>query len=304
MDFENGWPKYKWRWQQKTANVMPWHPPESKPKWTPDKSGRVLVWEEQGVGDVIMFSSIIPELYKRSNKLMVQVDDRLIPLFRRSFPKDLVFYSNLEKIPEDQYDTHVPVGSLPSYFRQSIVSFKQSSGSYLKVDENLSTKLRAELLGGKHKYICGISWRGGSKKDSAATNKSIKLAEIAQILDRENVTLVSLQYGETDTELQELNNKYGIRVASVSEIDNFKNIDGLASLIGACDHIVSIDNLTVHLAGALGKKTTVLLPFSCDWRWGQTQQDCYWHSSLTLFRQKNIADWSSPLKELKQHLIY
>ena len=75
--------------------------------------------------------------------------------------------------------------------------------------------------------------------------------------------------------------------------------DGLASLIEACDYIVSIDSLTSHLAGALGKNSTILLPYSANWRWGDESEDSYWHSSLRLLRQKRISDWSFPLDELK-----
>ena len=70
-------------------------------------------------------------------------------------------------------------------------------------------------------------------------------------------------------------------------------------MVEACDHIVSTDNLTVHIAGALGKKTTVLLPFSADWRWGLEREDSYWHSSLRLLRQENISDWSVPIEKLQ-----
>ena len=57
--------------------------------------------------------------------------------------------------------------------------------------------------------------------------------------------------------------------------------------------------MTVHIAGALGKQTTVLLPFSPDWRWGLKKENSYWHSSLRLLKQSNISDWSVPLEKLK-----
>ena len=72
----------------------------------------------------------------------------------------------------------------------------------------------------------------------------------------------------------------------VSKIDKFYDLDGLAALISACDHIVSIDNVTVHLAGALGQATRVLLPFACDWRWMVDRSDSPWYPEMTLYRQK------------------
>ena len=51
-----------------------------------------------------------------------------------------------------------------------------------------------------------------------------------------------------------------LRFIKLEEIDNFNDIDGLASLIDACDFVVSVSNTTVHIAGAIGKKTYLMLP--------------------------------------------
>ena len=75
-------------------------------RWKPNKSGRVLIWPEQGLGDLIMFSSVIPEIYKQVKKLIVQIDDRLIPLFKRSFPSDIIYFGLTERITEEQYDKY------------------------------------------------------------------------------------------------------------------------------------------------------------------------------------------------------
>ena len=88
----------------------------------------------------------------------------------------------------------------------------------------------------------------------------------------------------------------------VSEIDKFYDLDGLAALISACDHIVSVDNVTVHLAGALGQATRVLLPFACDWRWMVDRSDSPWYPEMTLYRQKIQGDWAGVLEAIKQDL--
>jgi tetratricopeptide (TPR) repeat protein len=87
QDFEVGWPLYEWRW--KLAKVLSNPLKSTKPLWKPSKKQRVLLWGEQGVGDEIMFGSLIPDLYSSSSKLIVLTDKRLIPLFRRSFPDDI-----------------------------------------------------------------------------------------------------------------------------------------------------------------------------------------------------------------------
>ena len=70
------------------------------------------------------------------------------------------------------------------------------------------------------------------------------------------------------------------------EVDNMSDIDGLATLIMACDQIVSTTNATVHLAGALGAKVTALLPFSPRWIWGAGSESL-WYDSVTPLKKKS-----------------
>jgi ADP-heptose:LPS heptosyltransferase len=249
-----------------------------------------------------MFASLIPEIAAVSSQLIVSCDSRLIPLFERSFSKEIVLVSKDQIVPEHSYDYHIPIGSLPLTFRKELQSFKASAASYLKADRELSQTLKNTLIEVNDKPICGITWKGGSIKNQATRNKDISIEELGEVLKCFDYKYVNLQYGSTDTELETLKTDFGVEVECLSQIDNFSNLDGLASLISSCDYIVSVDNLTVHLAGALGVKTYVFLPFSADWRWGQDAKKSYWHSSLQLLRQKEIFNWLGPLEELRSHL--
>jgi len=111
---------------------------------------------------------------------------------------------------------------------------------------------------------------------------------------------VSLQYGLSKEELAEINSKLRINILSVDELDLFNDIDGLASLIAACDSVISVDNINVHLAGALGVDTRVMLPKVSDERWGLASKQSYWYDSLKLYRQEKLGDWSVTLKALKE----
>ena len=126
----------------------------------------------------------------------------------------------------------------------------------------------------------------------------IPLSELATALHLPQVRLVNLQYGDVDNEIESLREKTGIDIIQLSEIDNKDDIDGLAALIMACDKVISISNLTIHLAGALGKESQVLLAPSSDWRWGKRQSRSYWYDSVCLLRQTKIGDWDDVLEQL------
>ncbi|MDB4839150.1 tetratricopeptide repeat protein [Amylibacter sp.] len=294
-DFKNGWLQYEKRWERSKSTKIPLK--SSKSRWEPNKQGRVLVWSEQGLGDLIMFSSIIPDMYAQSKKLIIKTDARLIPIFKRSFPSDIKYYRIEEKVTEEQYDFQIPIGSLPLYFRTNLLNFKKNNAPYLKPDNRKVEDLRAKLISASYNNLVGISWHSTNQL-RGAQNRAISLNQLAPILQLPKTKFINLQYGDVKKDINNLFTNYGIKIHQVSEIDNMKDIDGLASLIAACDSIISIDNSTIHLAGALGKKSKLLLPFSCDWRWGRGSNTSYWYNSVELYHQSEIGNWDQVLREL------
>ena len=87
-------------------------------------------------------------------------------------------------------------------------------------------------------------------------------------------------------------------------IDLYNDIDGLAALITACDCIITIDNLTSHLSGALSKNTKLLLPRIADERWGLDPKKSYLYKNTTLYRQSIFGDWNEPINKIKEDLEY
>jgi tetratricopeptide (TPR) repeat protein len=293
-DFKNGWPKYEWRWKSVLAGQ---ELITSKPVWQSFKRDRVLLWQEQGVGDEIMFASIIPDLQLSCSKLIVQVDPRLVSIFRRSFSDNIDFQPKSDPISESKFDSQIPFGTLPQYFRQNLESFQIASRGWLTANNAKTDSLRARLLEDGSEIIIGISWQS-TKPRNGAEKKVISLAQIAKKLHGPKIKLVNLQYGDVSKELDNLKKNFNIDVVQVHEIDNKDDLDGLASLIMACDRVVSISNATIHLAGALGKKSDVLLAFSSDWRWGKQSDSSYWYESVRLHRQTKINDWETVLERL------
>jgi len=296
-NFEQGFEKHEWRWKTKQFKTR--YLKTKKPTWSGETKQRVLVWAEQGIGDEIIYSSIIPEIYATSSKVLVKCDKRLIPLFERSFSDDITYYSRDANVSEDEYDFHIPMGSLPLTFRKSLDSFKNSASGFLKCDMARAERIKGQLSHETGKKLVGISWKTKSPLRNSST-RNINLADLARALDNSKTQLVCLQYGDVSDEIAAVKRDFGIDVVQFDKVDNKYDLDGLASLILACDQIVSTTNVTVHLAGALGVKVTALLPFAPRWIWGDGSESFLYESVIPI-KQKYHHNWNNVLESLRSN---
>ena len=294
--YEEGWSYYEYRWKVSPLVNAVW-PIKGKDIWSGEKDKDVVLWREQGIGDDILFLGLIPEAKERSKKLSVYVDPRLVSLCKRSI-KGVGFFP-YENIIEGVNDYHLPMGSLPSIFRQTEEDFKRTKKGYLKADPERVTAIRSEL-GLEGKKVIGISWK--SIKSLNTLKKSLTLLELGKVFEGLDVTLVNLQYGDVDSEIKEFEEDTGIKIIQCSSVDNREDLDGLAALIEMCDLVVSTSNVTIHLAGALGKDTWVLLPFVSSFWWLLNREDSVWYPSIKIYRQKKFQDWSRALSLLRKNL--
>ncbi|MDB9817109.1 tetratricopeptide repeat protein, partial [Amylibacter sp.] len=270
----------------------------NKPEWQGGKE-RLFVWKEQGIGDEVMFSSLLIDAAKQASSLMVECDHRLLPIYKRSFPSNIKFIDDRKKVAEQDYDSHLAIGSLLKHFRSDKSDFEKSAAGWLKADEPRTNNYRNSLLSKPSSKLIGLSWF----TKATNVNSHFRNVDVEQLSDHLHglpFIFVSLQYGLSKEELAEINSKLRINILSVDELDLFNDIDGLASLIAACDSVISVDNINVHLAGALGVDTRVMLPKVSDERWGLASEQSYWYDSLKLYRQEKLGDWSVTLKALKE----
>ena len=273
-EFEHGWLLYENRWR--APNFDTDYIKSAKPVWSGAATQEnLLVWPEQGIGDEIMFASLLPQVYALAPNTTVVMDKRLVPLFERSMPY-LKFVAKETGVPETSFDYHIPLGSLPKLFCKQIQDFARIPANYLQANGELTASIRKHLrIEGK--YLCGISWHSANKK--LGKGRSMSLPKLLELAGQADTVFVNLQYGDTTDELAALND-LPWPIIDVDDIDKFNDIDGLAALVAACDYVVSIDNSTVHLSGALGIPTTVLLPGDRDWRWTATTNQSLWYESV------------------------
>ncbi|MDC0127831.1 tetratricopeptide repeat protein [Methylophilaceae bacterium] len=299
-DFKNGWTLWESRWE--LDELFSPKLETNRPVWTGNKNVRLLVWPEQGIGDHILYSSLLSDLSKKCLDLIVILDERLVDLFRRSMGDFCTFYPDNNKKIELDYDEHISIGSLCQYLRTNEKDFESSRYGYLKDDQDKTDNIKKDLLAltPLNKKLCGISWGSTSKK--TGTHKTIPLKTFIQMLDLKGYTYVSLQYGDTADEIKLVQDELGVDIISYNKVDNFNDMDGLASLIQACDTIISVDNITCQLAGALGKEIHVLLTYGSWWGWTANRIDNPWYDSVKIYKKGVDEPWLSLFDKLKANL--
>nr|AAY87260.1 predicted TPR domain protein [uncultured bacterium BAC17H8] len=300
-NFVEGWRLRETRWLG-GASIEGCDPIKtSKPLWDGSSVDRLYVWSEQGIGDEVMFASCFDDLTEKCNQLIVACSPRLRTLFQRSFQNKIEFVDREKGLCDEDFDFQVPAQTATGLVRQNLEDFNLAAPAYLNPDpivvENVRQSLERMSDG---RPIIGLSWL--SKNDRFGKKRSISLSELVSAIPKDYM-LVNLQYGDVKDDLRTVQKKLKRSVATFDDIDNWKDLDLFAGLIQACDKVVSIDNSTVHFAGALDKECHVLLPISTDWRWGlQNETSSYWYNSLVLHRQLALNDWSGAITSLTSTL--
>jgi len=297
-DFASAWPLYEWRWRRKGARrriegVFP--------EWDgTTRSSSLLVLPEQGVGDEVFFAGMVADLCERVDRVTLIADDRLVPLFVRSFAGlDVRVVPRSAEIAPHAHQTYV--GSLGRVCRASQPAFAGVRSPYLVACPERSAALRSALGGGRD-LLCGLSW--SSRNAEFGAMKSLTLQALAPLLELAGTRWVNLQYGDTQAEQDALQAERGLALETVDGLDRRDDLDGLAALIQACDLVVTVSNTTAHLAGALGKPVLVLVPEGPGrrWYWHVGRSDSPWYPSATLYRQSGPTDWDGPIGQIRQAL--
>ena len=289
------------RWYRSGADKK-WALPA--PDWNGDpiQDGKLAIYCEQGVGDHVMYAGQMAPARARVRRIAMETGPRTQSLFQRSFP-------DFEVVTRDQ----LPPNWDPSEFKAKVAGGDLAVAmgldfedlpcreGFLVPDPGLTKKLQDRyraLYPGK--ILVGISWRSGNR-DSAAI-RSLELTNWKPIFDVPGVAFISLQYGEVAADLEEVKNELGVDVYWDKSVNAMGNMDPFTAQVAAMDMVVSVDNSTVHYAGALGKPCWVMLPVNSDWRWLTERRSSIWYDSLELFRQRKDYGWDQQVLEIAGRL--
>ena len=298
-EFEIGWKKYEFRFEAIAMNSMRY---KIDKVWDGNYlDGTLLVWAEQGIGDHVLFLSMLTDLKKFAKNIILEIDGRLVNLFERYCKKinfSNIEIKNMERKFTNNFDKHIALGSLGQYLRKSPNSFKTTPRKYLIPSSLKEKELRKKFFLNK-KFKVGIFWKTLNKKQQ---NRSIELDQMLPILSNPNCDFVNLQIGNFDKKLKDIKSKYGIDIQTIKDIDNYNDIESFAALINCLDLVITVQNSTAHLAGALGKNTWLMLPKNARWHWLKNENKSLWYPSVKLFRQEKFGDWNTVVNSIGMDL--
>ena len=299
-DFVNGWINFRERW--KSSDYVHKKLITSKPLLNKieSKNIKILAWNEQGLGDQVMYGSMFNEFSKLTSNLIVKLDKRLINVFEKNHPK-IKFVGIDDFVSEDQYDKHIPFGDMGIHLRNTKDAFLKTDFPYISGSEK-TKNLIIQKYKKKDFLLVGISW--SSSNHLLSEHKSLSLERLYPILKIKNIKFISLDYKNDREEIRQFKAKYDIEIFKDDNIDNFKDIKGLCSIIEACDFVISCSNTNAHLSGALNKKTFLLLAKGKGrlWNWNSNNGYSLWYPQTMIIQQKIVGDWQQPITALKEEI--
>lgn len=298
-DFKKGWEGYERRWQSKTFKSPKLH--TKHPQWERGKGlKRPLIWCEQGIGDQLLYASLIEALAKEVDEVTVMVDLRLTNLLQRGCKADNVkFLTHNSRVKMSKHDSHIPIASLGKYFINSVRDIVPYTWhSYVKADPERVARLRKEYGLKEDDVVVGLSWT--STAPVIGPHKSVPLADFKHILDEPGVKFINLQYGQAQEEGRDFHPSL-----ITTHVDTFFDLENVAALMEICNVIISPSCATVHLAGAMGKEV-LLLDANKLWYWNnRAGNQSLWYPNVRIYQRENMnAPWDLQLKQVKEALEY
>lgn len=244
-----------------------------------EEGGTLLVYADQGLGDCIMYSRYLPFLKKKFDKVVVCIRKPLLDIVKRSFSDIDFIEGGMEEVSHDSsmFLTYAP------YFLNLDFDNIPASEGYLKVDE-------AKVMEYKEKYFTtnklkvGLCWKAGDMAMRAAINRTINIDYFKPLLELNNVEFYSFQKDDIFNAIE----KYP-QIIDLSS--TFETFDDTAAALKNLDLLISVDTSTLHLAGALGVKSKLLIPYCSDWRWFDNTEKTEWYDSVDVIKQEERQDW-------------
>lgn len=263
-----------------------------EPKWDGSEVESLYIYGEQGLGDEIMYASIVGDAIPRAKRIVLECDKRLKGLFQRSFPSIEVRGTRREAKPwaaDREFDAGCAAGSLAALFRPDRSACPRVP--YLVPDPERRLQWRS-LFDSWGKPVIGIAWSGG-KAATQRKERQIGLEAFRPLIESTDAVFVSLQYTDASDEI----NATGLPVKHIHRAVQSPDYDDTAAFVMELDQIIGVHTTVHHLAGAMGKASTILVPEKPMWNYA-TGDALPWYRDQKFHRQRKNEAWIDCIRRL------
>jgi Flp pilus assembly protein TadD len=277
-------------------------PSPALPSWRGEdiRAKRLLLWAEQGQGDVIQFLRFVPAVAARGAHVILLVPRPLLSLVEGfAGVAEVAAVEALPTAGPPAADVGAPLLSLPLLLGLGAATPRAMppylSAPFVARPAPLPT---TPAHAGDERPRIGLVW-AGNPANQTDVMRSLALVRLAPALALPGLRWVSLQFGPRAAD-----------IAAAGLSDRIEDLGGrlgdfaaTAGIVAALDLVVTVDTAMAHLAGALGKETWLLLAHVPDWRWGMSGETTSWYPSMRLFRQQRRGDWDGVVESLVAALV-
>ena len=317
-NFKEGWREYEWRFknlkdQTKKLNQSGIH------RWdgTPFIGKRLLVVDEQGIGDTLQFIRYLPMVKNLGGTVIFNTIQPLIGLLRNFDGIDLLLAQPTLPRSDLAFDLYIPLMSLPGIFHTTLETIPADIPYIFPSAEKVHS-WRSRFK--KDRFHVGIVWAGkpseqyqcrqasglvqvdlkwaGIPASKIAESRSDRLEYFEPLARIRGIRLYGLQKGESALQAKKLSPL----IPLVNLGEKFTDFSDTAAAIEHLDLVISVDTSVAHLAGAMGKPVWVLIPFVPDWRWMLKRGDSPWYPTMRLFRQSKNCRWDEVFQRVATEL--
>lgn len=279
------WQEYEWRLSRPECPS----PPVSAPDWMPDnpQPRRILLWNDQGMGDALQFARYAPLVAARGHKVWLFAQDALKGLLR-SVPGICGVVGPSDPMPE--VDAQAPLLSMPH--RLGLADPQEAwNGAYVKAQRQMALRRRPGAL------AIGLVWASNPAHPNRML-RDVPLAQMQPLFDVPGIDWFGLQVGSAAQDIAATG--LADRVCDLSpQISDFADT---AAAVAALDLVITVDTSMPHLVGAMAKPCWAMISSAREWRWSGQEATSLWYPSLRLFRQSAAGDWEGVLAAIAAEL--
>ena len=266
------------------------------PQWRGEPlDGTLLLYCEQGLGDIVQFARFIPAARRRVRRLAMVAETG-----RGALQPLLATLSGIDELCVDvaavetlspRPIARVSLLSLPFLLDVDVAALPGEI-PYFSARPDYAARWEPRLAGLARPRV-GLAWAALVRRDLGYLTrmKSIPVPELAPLLSLPDVSFVSLQVGPAES----LSVLGALAERVVDFTADIRDFGDTAAIISQLDLVISSDTSVAHVAGAMGKPTWLIDRLNADWRWRLDEHRSPWYPTVRIFRQDRFGEWAAPI---------